>query len=317
MQAEVEDRPFTWRGPAAAQASRIAKDVASSAVQEVPALGLRLVSALSGYWWLRGMRREGAAAARSLLAMWAVAAGPPTDHAEQIRQMRASSIGDGRPWSRALVELGHGMLHLFEGTPGTARRHLEAALAGFEAIGERWGMATARDTLSVTAELAGDLPGALDLLDGALRLMRELDSYGESADVLLRRADILLRMGRTGAAAEAYAEAEALAARAGTRAARTQARRGRGDLAAARGHWDEAEAHYTAALAECTDHWYAQHLRAECLFGMARVAAARDDRPLARHHAAETITTATGHPLARYLAAEAAALLHELDGPDS
>ncbi|MDX6739992.1 BTAD domain-containing putative transcriptional regulator [Actinocorallia sp. A-T 12471] len=342
------------------------------AVRADPALGMRLVAALLGYWWLRGTSTEAAAAARELLAavptpppgleeeyaicvafaclhgetpapppealahadaimrrianaprrpfllaLWAVSQGPPHDHAEQVALLRAAGPGPAGAdaWSRALLDLGYGMLRLFDGDPEAARPPLRTALDAFTAIGERWGIATTRDTLSVTAELAGDLEGALALLDGALDLVRELDSDGESGEVLLRRADILLQLGRTDEAARAFAEAETRARRAGAVTTLAELRRGRADLAAALGDRAEAERLYLAVLADPARTWSSPHRRAASHYGLALLAEHRGDTATARTQATAALTTADSHPLARYLTPQIQALLTRLPPP--
>ncbi|WP_460308339.1 BTAD domain-containing putative transcriptional regulator [Actinocorallia aurea] len=335
------------------------------AVRADPFLGMRLVAALSGYWWLRGLHAEGAAAARDLLAaapepptgldeewaacvalatmagerpvpspelteradavmrritpaprrpillaLWAIASGPPDDHAEQVARFRSGDVAD--PWSQALMELGDGMMHLFAGDHLAARPPLEAAVNSFTAVGERWGMATARDTLSSAFELSGDLEGALALLDSALELVRELDSHSETGDLLLRRADLFLRLGRTDDAARGYDAAEAAARRGGARTTLAEVSRGRGDLAARLGHWREAELRYRTALADTLPTWHSQRNRAESHYGLARAAEARGDLPAARTHAEHALTAAEAHPMARYLTADLHAFLTRL-----
>ncbi|ROO84608.1 putative ATPase [Actinocorallia herbida] len=336
------------------------------AVRTDAVLGMRLVGALSGYWWLRGLHAEGTAAARELLtgtveappgleeewaacvalvamngrppapsaelmrradvimrrisgavrrpfllALWAIAAGPPDDHAEQV-ELHRSGGAFADPWSRALMDLGDGMMHLFNGDPVAAQPPLKAALEGFTEVGERWGMATSRDTLSITVELAGDFEGALALLDSALELVRELDSHSETGDLLLRRADILLRLGRTEEAARCYDEAEAQARRAGMPATLTDLHRGRGDLAAALGRWPEAERRYHAALAAPASTWHSQRSRAESLYGLARAAEVRGDLTAALTHARQALTAAATHPMSRYLTPSIRTLLTRL-----
>ncbi|WMX46577.1 BTAD domain-containing putative transcriptional regulator [Streptomyces roseicoloratus] len=195
-----------------------------------PEDGLRLVAALTSYWWLRGLRGQVAGPAAELLdaveqaglapdsaglgeeyALCVLIAGaapapgtgpgvaigtgpgsgpggavagpdtstgqqrqpapPPTarlvrardllvTRTEPLRQpftafLWATAVGPEErlpvpddPWSRALDLVGQGHLALARGDRETAERTLTAALAGFRALGDRWGTATALEGLA-------------------------------------------------------------------------------------------------------------------------------------------------------------------------
>lgn len=129
------------------------------------ALALRLVDALAWYWYLRGRHREGRAsfaAAMSLpgvecsrTAAWeagfAMLTGDGSDLLERSRAAaRALDAGDARSrWFLALV-------HLSFGDAATAESLLTRALAGFRAVGDRWGEAAALAGRAKQAMFQGD-----------------------------------------------------------------------------------------------------------------------------------------------------------------
>ncbi|MCZ0979953.1 hypothetical protein O1L60_15780 [Streptomyces diastatochromogenes] len=140
--------------------------------------GLRLVAALTPYWWLRGLRGRVAAPVAELLdrvepsadlgeeyALCVLAAGlREGEQVERARRFLATSttplrqpytaflwstsvgpleglcLGDD-PWSHALALVGRAHLT-------SSETLFEEALAGFRSLGERWGTATALEGLA-------------------------------------------------------------------------------------------------------------------------------------------------------------------------
>ncbi|MFK0228372.1 BTAD domain-containing putative transcriptional regulator [Streptomyces sp. NPDC090303] len=183
-----------------------------------PEDGLRLVAALSPYWWLRGLRGRVAAPVAELLdrveptaergeeyALCVLAAGLREGaHVERARGFLTTGtaplrqpytaflwstsvgpveglrLGDD-PWSRSLALVGRA--HLTPG-PAEAEALLTEALAGFRALGERWGTATALEGLAAHAR------DPLPLLAEALSLFEELGVAEDVVDLLLRRAAV-------------------------------------------------------------------------------------------------------------------------------
>ncbi|MFE4590883.1 ATP-binding protein [Streptomyces laurentii] len=233
------------------------------AIAHAPDDGLRLVAALTPYWWLRGLRGQVAGLARDLLdaadragldpvaaglgeeyvlavlAANAPATGPDsgacaerlarartlltmlTTRAEPLRQpftafLWATAVGPevrlpvpDDPWSRALGQAGQGHLALERGDREAARAALTAALAGFRALGERWGTATALEGLAVLS------PDPLPLLGEALALFESLGVAEDIVDLLVRRAAVHEAAGEVGEAAADRARAARVARRAG------------------------------------------------------------------------------------------------------
>ncbi|MFF9852756.1 BTAD domain-containing putative transcriptional regulator [Streptomyces litmocidini] len=204
-----------------------------------PEDGLRLVAALSPYWWLRGLRGRVAAPVAELLdrveptaelgeeyALCVLAAGlREGEHVDRAREflvartaplrqpytafLWSTSIGPLKglrmgddPWSRALGQVGHAHL--------TSSKALFAqALAGFRALGERWGTATALEGLA--AHTAEPLP----LLAEALELFESLGVAEDVVDLLHRRAAVHEAAGDATSAAADRARAADTARRAG------------------------------------------------------------------------------------------------------
>ncbi|MEU6879367.1 BTAD domain-containing putative transcriptional regulator [Streptomyces sp. NPDC046712] len=212
-----------------------------------PEAGLRMVAALTPYWWLRGLRGQVTAPAAELLARvpdspgdleeeWVlcVLAAGTRDPAhlsraralleartEPLRQpftafLWATSMGPVEglrvgddPWSRALDLVGQGHLALARGDTEAAGALLTGSLAGFRALGERWGQATALEALASLS------PEPLPLLAEALGLLESLGVAEDVVDLLHRRSAVHEAAGDLTAASEDRTHAEAVARRAG------------------------------------------------------------------------------------------------------
>ncbi|MEO3785725.1 BTAD domain-containing putative transcriptional regulator [Actinocorallia sp. B10E7] len=248
-----------------------------------------------------------------LLAMWALAAGPPAPSAgvEEVMARRGVQFFS-HPWNEALVEMGSAYLNLFRGRPDLAEPHLSHALAGFRGVGERWGMTQTLDALASVAEQAGDPLRALALLDEALVLVRELGSLADTAEILQRRGDVLTGLDRLDEARSSYLSADSLARRVGAQGTLVAVHCGLGDLARLEGGLDLATSHYERALAECPPRWYASEVRARGLFGLAQVARDRGDGATARAHATRAADALRDHPMGRLLSEKTKALLAAL-----
>jgi predicted ATPase/DNA-binding SARP family transcriptional activator len=230
------------------------------AIAHAPDDGLRLVAALTPYWWLRGLRGQVAGLARDLLdaadragldpvaaglgeeyVLAVLAANAPvtgpdagacaerlarartllTSRAEPLRQpftafLWATAVGPevrlpvpDDPWSRALGQAGQGHLALEQGDREAARAALTAALAGFRALGERWGTATALEGLAALS------PDPLPLLGEALALFESLGVAEDIVDLLVRRAAVHEAAGEVEEAAADRARAARVARRSG------------------------------------------------------------------------------------------------------
>ncbi|MBB5631533.1 BTAD domain-containing putative transcriptional regulator [Sphaerisporangium krabiense] len=78
------------------------------------------------------------------------------------------------PWHRSLALLVRGVVAMNTGRAAEAKDLLSHALAGFEELGERWGLATTMSTLHSASRRAGEPDGAPALAERATRYFREL-----------------------------------------------------------------------------------------------------------------------------------------------
>ncbi|MFE1548805.1 ATP-binding protein [Streptomyces sp. NPDC058718] len=216
-----------------------------------PEDGLRLVAALTPYWWLRGLRGRVAAPVAELLdrvvptaelgeeyALCVLAAGlREGEHVERagrfltsrttpLRQpytafLWSTSVGPVEGlrlgddlWSRSLALVGRAVLTTATADHGedvraTSEALLTEALAGFRALGDRWGTATALEGLAALS------PDPLPLLAEALDLFASLGVAEDVVDLLHRRATVHDTAGDPAAAASDRARAADTARRAG------------------------------------------------------------------------------------------------------
>lgn len=249
-----------------------------------------------------------------LSAIWALAGGPPAESSAAVEDVLASREAQFTgPWPKALVQLGRGYMYVFSGQPDAAVPALDAALVGFRALGERWGMTQTLDALAGLAHEAGDVDRALILLDEALEEVAELDSQADLVELLARRADFLLHAGRIDEAVGSYDKAGPLASRAGVPAVQADILRGRGEIARRRGDLPEAETLFNRALSACPPRWFSAEVRARAFLGLARIALDRADPATARTHATSALTEAQQYGMNYRLVTAAETLLSDLD----
>ncbi|MDI6100090.1 BTAD domain-containing putative transcriptional regulator [Actinoplanes sp. NEAU-A12] len=297
--------------------------------EHTPSTALRLVSALSFYWWLRGLRVEAAAladlalravgpepppghteeyvlsvfnaalgtgAAGGAAARWAgymrtltsapaqpfllylsaMAVGPPDDDpagvVELNRKLREQIADDS--WSRALGGIGSGWMLLFAGAdPAQAEPEFRSALAGFRAIGDRWGAILALSGLAELAAWRGDPAASIPPTDEALRLAGELGAAVDVADLLRGRGQARMDTGDPDGAAADFTRAAEVAREAGAPELAAAGLLGLGSLALARGDLPESFRYCSAALAACPAGWYsADGTRMAILIVLGRIA---------------------------------------------
>jgi predicted ATPase/DNA-binding SARP family transcriptional activator len=230
-----------------------------------------------------------------LTVLSALAAGPPGEEVD-VRPVRQRLLTGPDPWIRALMRFGDGYLRLVDGQAAAAEQEFAAALAGFRAIGERWGMAAALAELAGLADWRGDRDRSIALTDEALDLAGQLDSADDMADLLCRCADASVRAGDLDGAHADYGRAAELARRAGTPEHLAAAHRGLGGVARLRGDLAESRRLCELALAECPTGWFvAEATRAEILVALGQVAAAEGDAAAARAWHRQALAALGGH----------------------
>ncbi|MFD4629805.1 BTAD domain-containing putative transcriptional regulator [Streptomyces sp. NPDC058284] len=204
-----------------------------------------------------------------MVVLWSIAGGPARAMRDEAREQV-----DGHPWGVALLGLGEGFQELFAGRAEAAEAAFTRALEGFRITGDRWGMANCLDPLGMFADWRGERERALELLDEGLVHVAELAAPEEAADLLHRRATVLLHRGDLEGAAAQYAHSAALARTVGVPDKVAAARRGLGDVARLSGDPARAREHYAAALQECAANWFSLGQSVRILIGLGRAALA-------------------------------------------
>lgn len=192
-----------------------------------------------------------------LSVLWGMAHGVPRMDAPaaEVRRVRSSLLA-ADPWSRALGRLGSGVQHRYLGRVGVAWEEHSAALAGFRAVGERWGMSMALSQLAELARARGDLAGAVGFLDEALALSREFGATEHTANLLCRRSEWARHAGDLDGAAADVERAAELARSQGVVETVAQAWLGMAEVARRRGDPGAARRWCEEALRVCPQGWF-------------------------------------------------------------
>ncbi|MFJ6699195.1 BTAD domain-containing putative transcriptional regulator [Streptomyces sp. NPDC091272] len=209
------------------------------------------------------------------LTLWALASGPRTS--SEMTERAEEAYGASSPWASALLRMGRGYQYLFAGRPVAAGKAFTASLDGFRDTGDRWGVANSLDALATLAHWRGDTGGALALLGEALALVQELKAPEETADMLARRAHVLLHAGEEGEAVALFGRSAELARGIGLPDKAAGALRGLGDAARLSGDTARARVHYEAALEGGTGSWFGAGETLRVLLGLGRTASAQGD----------------------------------------
>jgi predicted ATPase/DNA-binding SARP family transcriptional activator len=112
----------------------------------------------------------------------------------------AEALAARDEWSRAAVHMFAANLAENEGDVPTMRREIDAALADFTRLGERWGLAGTLRGVAQLHTLDGRLDDAVAAYEQALRLSAEFQSREDEGFLLGRLADLELRRGNLAAA---------------------------------------------------------------------------------------------------------------------
>ncbi|SEH01639.1 Predicted ATPase [Nonomuraea solani] len=153
-----------------------------------------------------------------LAAMYAWLMAPSGDVAARAERGVARLRDHPDLWTRSSALVVGGIVRFEYGAVAGAEDLLEPALAGFRALGDRWGQWAALYWLSLVAENRGDFAAAVTLAEEPERLAAELAGLGASMGPM----SFLLRLGQLKARAGDHAGAAAALERAWEAAERSE-----------------------------------------------------------------------------------------------
>src|SRR5262249_19961639 len=116
------------------------------------------------------------------------------DPAEALRLL-AAHFESADPWTRSGARLMHGFSSMALGRLDDVARECAEALAGFEALGDRWGVALALVGQAELAALDGDHARAIGALERAVKLSGELTDWEDTAQMHASLAKSRSRLG--------------------------------------------------------------------------------------------------------------------------
>lgn len=187
---------------------------------------------------------------------WVVGVRPSGGAVDHWRRALAAmrAFGDHEdPWARAtgLLMGGIGEFEYGRGRARAAEGWLREALAGYRALGERWGLSLTLYWLSLAAENRGDAAEALALLEEAAELaglLGGLESVPVPLMLRMRLAQLRARTGDLAGAEQELTWAGEVVGRTRDRVAAARVRQAAGEVARRRGALGEAEDLLTEAL---------------------------------------------------------------------
>ncbi|MFD5243413.1 ATP-binding protein, partial [Amycolatopsis sp. NPDC058340] len=213
----------------------------------------------------------------ALLLLMGVVTGPPGDDDALIERSRAL-LANSDAWGLALAPTGYGLRALMQGDLDTAEEFLREGARAFRSLGERWGLSMALDHLSQILIWTNRQAEALETMNEALRLMRELGASDDNADLLCRRGGSKLLHGDAAGARADLELAIEIARRAGMPESRAAGYVGLSFLARHEGDLAAARALSERALAECSGGSFAaEGVRAGAQISLGWVLAAEGD----------------------------------------
>ncbi|MFI6504850.1 tetratricopeptide repeat protein [Nonomuraea typhae] len=237
----------------------------------LPGLAWRLLLALGGYlsllrvpgrMWLEAaaLAREAARAARDAYGTAWAGVALAEAHCRLQCPDRARgcweevlALPGGDPRAVAWARAGLGLLAAGEGLQEASAGHARAALAGFQELNDRYGMARALMTVADSLRARRRYDDALRLLGDALRVLEDLGEHDGRGAALARMADVHLArdeyeraLDLAGRSLEAHRQAGGRAGEADALVRRGLVLRAHGRGAEARTAWQEAVALYDA-----------------------------------------------------------------------
>ncbi|KZB81649.1 BTAD domain-containing putative transcriptional regulator [Amycolatopsis regifaucium] len=213
----------------------------------------------------------------ALLLLMGVVTGPPGDDDSLVKRSQAL-LAHSDAWSLALAPTGYGLRALMRGDLEPAEEFLRQGAAAFRRLGERWGLSMALDHLSQILIWTDRQAEALETMNEALRLMRELGASDDNADLLCRRGGSKLLHGDAAGARADFELAIEIARRSGMPESRAAGYIGLAFLARHEGDLATARALSELALSECPGGSFAaEGVRAGARISLGWVLAAEGD----------------------------------------
>ncbi|MCR6487327.1 winged helix-turn-helix domain-containing protein [Amycolatopsis sp. OK19-0408] len=159
-------------------------------------------------------------------------------------------LTDRDPWVRALARLQLGKMRIQFGHEGhEADEYLEAALAEYRALGERWGMSFALTELADRVAMRGDFEAAREHYEHAAVVVTEVGAVEDVVRMRSRQAQLCRLSGDEEASAAAMDQAQRAAERVAWPNALTELALAKSELARWRGDAEEARRQLDVATA--------------------------------------------------------------------
>jgi predicted ATPase/DNA-binding SARP family transcriptional activator len=154
------------------------------------------------------------------------------------------------PWMAAMARLLTGALMVNLGEAGTAERELDQALAGFQELGERWGVGQALVARADLSSSRGEPELAMAALGEAREVLAGLGDREDVSQILIRTAGEHARAGQVEQAEDDLEAADRIAHEVGAEDQKLSVRLIRADLARWQGRLDEARKLLEDAIAD-------------------------------------------------------------------
>ncbi|MBF9127952.1 winged helix-turn-helix domain-containing protein [Plantactinospora sp. S1510] len=199
------------------------------------------------------------------------------------------------PWASTAGLALRGSLRTKLGDSAAGERDYAAALTGFRAIGDRWGIGIAVAGLAESSALRGDHAAAIGHLEEALRLATELGARDDTTQMSFRLGLLRCRAGDLAGARADLDRAAREARLAGFPARQVLLSLGTAELARRSGDLITAEQAYRGAVEAlaATGQVVRAELRAPALLGLALTATSRGNPTAARGYVRELLSAVT------------------------
>ncbi|MFI6534261.1 BTAD domain-containing putative transcriptional regulator [Nonomuraea sp. NPDC050547] len=169
--------------------------------------------------------------------------------AQQASQETGDLLNHADPWVVASGHLMAGLLSYYSGHIGSCEADLRAALTGYRAVGDRWGISSALAAVGDLHVLRGEVHQGIEVMGEALEVMRTLGSVEDTPYLRARLAIALDLAGDRTRAERHLAEVADLVVRFGDRVGEAGVTAAQGDLARRDGDLATALACYGRAMA--------------------------------------------------------------------